>query len=58
MQDFDDADYKNNSHWLSDGDNSNYVCYYDAASLYPSSGEFKVLSPARRAGLFFPLLIF
>ena len=43
VQDFDDDDYKNNSHWLSDGDNSNYVGYYDAASLYPSSGEFERL---------------
>ena len=25
--------------------NSNYVCYYDAASLYPSSGEFSFSLP-------------
>ena len=60
VQDFDNDDYKNNSHWLSDGENSNYVGYYDAASLYPSSGEFKLgisVRPAR-AGLLFPLLTF
>ena len=60
VQDFDNDDYKNNSHWLSDGENSNYVGYYDAASLYPSSGDFKLgisVRPAR-AGLLFPLLTF
>ena len=28
-----------NSHWLSDGGESRYVGYYDAASLYPSSSK-------------------
>ena len=45
MADFDVPEYKNNSHWvLPDGgaaEDSNYVCYYDAASLYPSSGKTK-----------------
>ena len=50
----DSAHYLNNSHWLppfNEGDPSaaaegsfaapsNYVLYYDAASLYPSSGNF------------------
>lgn len=48
--DDDAAAYKNNSHWLSNGvgggggggENSNFVGYYDAASLYPSSGELRV----------------
>lgn len=42
MDDFDVPEYKNNSHWLpaaEAADDSNYVCYYDAASLYPSSGK-------------------
>jgi len=29
--------YKNNAHWLPQGQNSNFVAYYDAASLYPTS---------------------
>jgi len=33
------AHYRNNSHWLKDGEASNFVAYYDATSLYPSSGE-------------------
>ena len=43
--DEDDENYKNNSHLLSDVDGdplpqrSNFVSYYDATSLYPSSGE-------------------
>ena len=44
MADFDVPEYKNNSHWvLPEGaaEDSNYVCYYDAASLYPSSGKTK-----------------
>ena len=45
VADFDVPEYKNNSHWvLPDGgaaEDSNYVCYYDAASLYPSSGKTK-----------------
>ena len=32
--------YHNNAHWLPDGQASNYVAYYDATSLYPSSGKF------------------
>ena len=32
------------------GEASNFVCYYDAASLYPSSGNARPLTPARRAG--------
>ena len=28
-----------NSHWLSDGGESRYVGYYDAALLYPSSSK-------------------
>ena len=33
--------YRNNSHWkrAADCGLSNYVSYYDAASLYPSSGK-------------------
>jgi hypothetical protein len=43
-----DASYNNNSHWLNkeeegggggEGQASNFVAYYDAASLYPSSGK-------------------
>ena len=44
VADFDVPEYKNNSHWvLPEGaaEDSNYVCYYDAASLYPSSGKTK-----------------
>ena len=35
-----DADHTHNAHWLEDkeGGPSRYVAYYDAASLYPSSG--------------------
>jgi hypothetical protein len=42
----DNERYKNNSHWLPSSTTttlpgkSNYVLYYDAASLYPSSGKF------------------
>lgn len=51
---WDRESYRNNAHWLRpelSGD-SNYACYYDAASLYPSSGESKIEKkiPARRAG--------
>ena len=31
--------YRNNAHWLDNGEPSNFVAYYDATSLYPSSGE-------------------
>jgi len=39
-----EADSRHNSHWLhplydGEGGPSRYVAYYDAASLYPSSGE-------------------
>ena len=36
----DEVNYRNNSHWkkASTCGLSNYVSYYDAASLYPSSG--------------------
>ena len=42
-------DSAHNSHWLADGEGgpSRYVGYYDAASLYPSSGE-----PASRPRFF------
>ena len=33
------ASARHNSHWLSDGKESRYVGYYDAASLYPSSSK-------------------
>jgi hypothetical protein len=38
--DDDEINYRNNSHWkkASTCGLSNYVSYYDAASLYPSSG--------------------
>jgi len=38
--------YSNNSHWLPEGQPkaSNHVAYYDAASLYPSSGEIFFLN--------------
>ena len=38
--DEDEVNYRNNSHWkkASTCGLSNYVSYYDAASLYPSSG--------------------
>jgi len=36
----DDPAYRNNAHFLDDGGLSNHVGYYDAAALYPSSGEF------------------
>ena len=34
-------DHAHNSHWLEDGAGgpSRFVAYYDAASLYPSSGK-------------------
>ena len=34
-------DHAHNSHWLEEGEGgpSRFVAYYDAASLYPSSGE-------------------
>jgi len=35
----DDPAYRNNAHLVDDGDLSNHVGYYDAAALYPSSGE-------------------
>ncbi len=47
VDDGDDDDteinYRNNSHWkrAADCGLSNYVSYYDAASLYPSSGKRK-----------------
>ena len=47
------ADHDNNSHWLRNDDDdddtgttcgpSRYVAYYDAASLYPSSGNYVCL---------------
>ena len=39
--DDDEINYRNNSHWkkASTCGLSNYVSYYDAASLYPSSGK-------------------
>ena len=55
MADFDVPEYKNNSHWvLPEGaaEDSNYVCYYDAASLYPSSGKTKFVFFGGRAALF------
>jgi len=46
--------YKNNAHWLPQGQASNFVAYYDAASLYPTSGkhhqQHKSLSSAGKAG--------
>lgn len=36
--------YKNNAHWITDAQPSNHVAYYDAASLYPSSGKSYVHS--------------
>ena len=53
MADFDVPEYKNNSHWvLPEGaaEDSNYVCYYDAASLYPSSGKTKFVFFGGRPG--------
>ena len=58
VTDWDSREYKNNSHWLEDDgaadgepQDSNFVCYYDAASLYPSSGKTNssefLLRPAR-----------
>ena len=29
-----------NAHWLDGGEASNFVGYYDAASLYPSSSKY------------------
>ncbi len=39
--DDDEINYRNNSHWkmASTCGLSNYVSYYDAASLYPASGK-------------------
>ena len=39
--DDDEINYRNNSHWKKANQCglSNYVSYYDAASLYPSSGN-------------------
>ena len=38
--------YCHNSHWLnSDSDLSKYVGYYDATSLYPSSGKYDFWTP-------------
>ena len=36
------GDYCNNAHWLGEtnAQASNYVAYYDATSLYPSSGKY------------------
>jgi hypothetical protein len=39
LSEIDERAYKNNSHWLEEGENSNHVAYYDAAALYPSSGK-------------------
>lgn len=44
-------DHAHNSHWLEEGEGgpSRFVAYYDAASLYPSSGKRALLSiPPRR----------
>jgi hypothetical protein len=32
--------HRNNAHWIKDAEPSRWVAYYDAASLYPSSGEY------------------
>ena len=45
----DERNYKNNAHSLPAGvvgSDSNYVSYYDAASLYPSSGKLASLPPS------------
>ncbi len=41
----DEINYRNNSHWkkASTCGLSNYVSYYDAASLYPSSGIIDII---------------
>ena len=39
QQQEEEPNVRHNSHWLSDGKESRYVGYYDAASLYPSSSE-------------------
>ena len=43
--DDDEINYRNNSHWkkASMCGLSNYVSYYDAASLYPSSGTIHII---------------
>ncbi len=43
--DDDEINYRNNSHWkkASTCGLSNYVSYYDAASLYPSSGIIDII---------------
>ena len=43
--DEDEVNYRNNSHWkkASTCGLSNYVSYYDAASLYPSSGTIHII---------------
>ncbi len=43
--DDDEINYRNNSHWkkASTCGLSNYVSYYDAASLYPSSGKIDII---------------
>ncbi len=43
--DDDEINYRNNSHWkkASMCSLSNYVSYYDAASLYPSSGTIHII---------------
>lgn len=40
-----EKDHAHNSHWLEDGKGgpSRFVAYYDAASLYPSSGKLQNL---------------
>jgi hypothetical protein len=40
-----EEDHAHNSHWLEDGKGgpSRFVAYYDAASLYPSSGKLQNL---------------
>ncbi len=44
-EDDDEINYRNNSHWkkASTCGLSNYVSYYDAASLYPSSGIIDII---------------
>ena len=43
--DDDEINYRNNSHWKNASmcGLSNYVSYYDAASLYPSSGTIHII---------------
>jgi hypothetical protein len=44
----DDPAYCNNAHFLTNGNLSNHVAYYDAAALYPSSGTLLYIN--RRGG--------